>query len=476
MGDRHFGFESFLRRRLPWRRLVVGRVATRPNAARGESASLPGAGGHVRRDTWIVTAFLTVFVGALSLVATETPRANESLQHLGGEYFNIARALVDGRGFSDPFAERTGPTAWMPPLYSFLLAAILGVVKTRALTASVVIFLRSASHVAIGLVIYRIARRRAACIPAWVAVAFYVVWLAVFIDWTFYLTHDVWLLASCTLGILIAIDRYDADGRTHSLAWGFGMGALLLASPVLASAAALAGGVALAIRRPGLRHWACAFGLAAAIGAPWAVRNRVVLHAYVPVKSNLYYDIYNANFSDDDGVWDQASMAAHPYASRAERFAYAKEGEIAYLARFREAFWKAMPSRWPEYARKVGNRLLAETVVYPPLLGDERGLHLFALRVIYPLPFVGSLLGLALPSRHRRFLTACAIFTGAYCGAYALVGFYVRYILPLTPILVITCFCGFDALVLQIAALRRGSRRVAGDRPDERLTSTPVEP
>ena len=29
--------------------------------------------------------------------------------HLGAEYYNIARAMVAGRGFADPFAEQTGP-------------------------------------------------------------------------------------------------------------------------------------------------------------------------------------------------------------------------------------------------------------------------------------------------------------------------------------------------------------------------------
>ena len=40
--------------------------------------------------------------------------------HLGGEYYNIAKAIVAGKGFSDPFNGATGPTAWMPPLYPFI--------------------------------------------------------------------------------------------------------------------------------------------------------------------------------------------------------------------------------------------------------------------------------------------------------------------------------------------------------------------
>src|SRR5690242_3361476 len=43
--------------------------------------------------------------------------ANDN-QHLGTatEYAHIARSLVRGKGFADPFGRPTGPTAWMPPI------------------------------------------------------------------------------------------------------------------------------------------------------------------------------------------------------------------------------------------------------------------------------------------------------------------------------------------------------------------------
>src|SRR5262245_64453183 len=44
---------------------------------------------------------------------------------LGGEYINIARSLVAGEGFSHPFGEATGPTAWQPPVLPALLACAL---------------------------------------------------------------------------------------------------------------------------------------------------------------------------------------------------------------------------------------------------------------------------------------------------------------------------------------------------------------
>src|SRR5258708_21828049 len=43
-------------------------------------------------------------------------------RHLGGESFNMARSMVAGEGFSHPFDQPTGPTAWQPPLLPILLA------------------------------------------------------------------------------------------------------------------------------------------------------------------------------------------------------------------------------------------------------------------------------------------------------------------------------------------------------------------
>ena len=48
----------------------------------------------------------------------------DSRNHLGAEYDCIAQAIRAGRGFSDPFHEPTGPTAWMPPVMPYLMAGI----------------------------------------------------------------------------------------------------------------------------------------------------------------------------------------------------------------------------------------------------------------------------------------------------------------------------------------------------------------
>src|ERR1700689_238443 len=52
------------------------------------------------------------------------PRQAVSVVPFLFESGNIAHSLATGQGFASPFRVNTGPTAWMPPVYPLLLAAI----------------------------------------------------------------------------------------------------------------------------------------------------------------------------------------------------------------------------------------------------------------------------------------------------------------------------------------------------------------
>ncbi len=40
----------------------------------------------------------------------------------GWEMGRVARSIAMGQGFSNPYGGNTGPTAWEPPLYPYLMA------------------------------------------------------------------------------------------------------------------------------------------------------------------------------------------------------------------------------------------------------------------------------------------------------------------------------------------------------------------
>src|SRR6202140_2096069 len=42
----------------------------------------------------------------------------------GWETGRVARSIATGRGFSSPYSEPTGPTALIPPVYTYLVAGV----------------------------------------------------------------------------------------------------------------------------------------------------------------------------------------------------------------------------------------------------------------------------------------------------------------------------------------------------------------
>ena len=67
----------------------------------------------------------------MTLAHTYRIRGYDDHFNFGFEAGRIAEALVTGFGYSDPFANvvlaHTGPTAWLPPVYPLLVAAVFRV-------------------------------------------------------------------------------------------------------------------------------------------------------------------------------------------------------------------------------------------------------------------------------------------------------------------------------------------------------------
>ncbi len=55
----------------------------------------------------------------------------------GWEMGSIGRSLAAGEGFSSPFGAPTGPTAWEPPLYPYLIAGVFKVFGIYSLASAV---------------------------------------------------------------------------------------------------------------------------------------------------------------------------------------------------------------------------------------------------------------------------------------------------------------------------------------------------
>src|SRR6267154_2116313 len=78
----------------------------------------------------------------------------------GWEMGSIGRSLAAGEGFSSPFGEFTGPTAWEPPLYPFLIAGVFKIFGIYSLASAVVLLVINSVFSALTCIpIFLIARR-----------------------------------------------------------------------------------------------------------------------------------------------------------------------------------------------------------------------------------------------------------------------------------------------------------------------------
>ena len=73
---------------------------------------------------WIVLVALALRLMVMSCLYPERTDPARDHWRCGGEAGRIARSIAQGEGFSNPLFGKTGPTAWLAPVFPYLLAAI----------------------------------------------------------------------------------------------------------------------------------------------------------------------------------------------------------------------------------------------------------------------------------------------------------------------------------------------------------------
>lgn len=385
---------------------------------------------------------------------------------LGAEYFNIARSLVRGQGYANPFFDQTGPTAWMPPVYPVLLAGLLWACDDEPDAVMVVIlFLQTCVLAGTGLLVLALARPKPWLGAAASAVVFFVFLLSNF-HLYFQSTHDCWV-------VLLALDLVVAglcwwrplDGRKTAVGWGLVGGFCAQMSPV----AGFAWGMSSLVLAWRQRAWS-RFGVAVLAGglalAPWTIRNYAVFGRLVPVKSNAAYELYQSQCLQPDGLLHRTTFRTHPYASPGrERQQYRALGEMAFLDRKRELFRQAVAADPLDFLDRAACRFLGATLWYEPMDPAWEARHPWSLwysRLTHPLPFLGLLLlvlATAWQPLHRFQWVGIGVYL-FYLLPYIAISYYERYAVPLLGVKVLLVLWAADRL----RTLAFGPRAQAGGR------------
>jgi 4-amino-4-deoxy-L-arabinose transferase-like glycosyltransferase len=292
---------------------------------------------------WIVRE-LAIFIGRTYRI----PKLDSSFG-FGFETGRIARSIALGQGFSSPFQPTTGPTAWLAPLYPYLLAGVFKVFGVYTIKSAIVILsINSIFSALTVLVVYRIAKRtfgpRAALWAGWLAALFPYAWYWA-IKWAWE-TSLATLILACVflLSMRLAGIEWIQKGKWQFhpqanlrdwLLFGLLWGLIALTNPSLLLWLPFCGLWLLVAQMKTSRnpriffHATLSAVVFIALLCPWTFRNYYVFHRFIPVRGNFGVELRLGNTTDAIGTW---RWWMHPTNNVLEMQKYEQMGEVAYVS------------------------------------------------------------------------------------------------------------------------------------------------
>jgi 4-amino-4-deoxy-L-arabinose transferase-like glycosyltransferase len=387
---------------------------------------------------WLLPLSLLLQVAAIGLLHQYRVRPGHDNFEFGWEMGRVARSIAQGHGFSSPYEGNTGPTAWEPPIYPYLMAGafkLFGIYSR--LSAWVLLTINSLLATLTSIPIYFSARRTFDdTVAKWSAYAWglnpYVWYWS--IHWLWDTTFTPLILACI---FLIALKLQDWHGGSGWIFFGvlFGLGAL--ANPTML----------LFLPFCGLWIWRQRYGrglrsvggvvlsslIFFAVLSPWVIRNYEVFGRFVFLR-----DDFGLQFRLGNGPFADGMLMAYlqPNMNNLELEKFQHMGELAYAnACKRQAFdWvRANPGRFAVISLKrffyYWNGVPRATSSTAPV--DFRTSAFLATSVL-------AIWGLAVALRQKR--TGAWLFAGlllTYPTIYYFVYPHARYRHPIEPELTI---------------------------------------
>src|SRR5581483_376405 len=367
-----------------------------------------------------------------------TPRRDHF--QFGWEMGRLARSIATGHGFSSPTDLPSGPSAWAPPLYPYILAAdfkLFGVYSPAS--AWVILVFNSVFGALTCLILYKIGVRiygaSVGRLAAWT-------W-AVFPYAIYWPTRVVWetSLSAFLLSLALLLTLRLADNTPTPRAWiGFGLlgGIIALTNTALLSMLPFCLIWILYRHRYRPRQLlGAAFCVLTAglVITQWLVRNYEVFGKFVFIRDNLPLEMHEANNDQSAGLWTRNE---HPGNDPEAMRRFQELGEIRYMEEKHQQvqqFVRENPRRFAWFT--------LERIWYfwaaPPQATIVDGYDLIIARhTEFLLAGILAFAGLWLTIRNRKpgwFLLTC--FLIVYPLPYYLVNPFVRYKHPIEPVMIL---------------------------------------
>ena len=253
----------------------------------------------------------------------------------GWEMGRIGQAIALGQGFSSPYGGSTGPTAWEPPLYPYLIGGVFKMFGIYSdASAWVLLSINSLLTALTCISIFFIAHRTMG-----EKVAFWSAWIWALLPYAMYWSvHWVWdtTLAPFLLSVLflVTLKLEDWPGWKGWAILGVLWGISGLCNPSMLSFLPFSGLWAWHRRHqhnlPSLRGVILASFLFFACLSPWLVRNYLTFGKVVFVRDDFGYELRLGNNPGADG---RLMAYLQPNLNNLELQRYRSMGEMAYEER-----------------------------------------------------------------------------------------------------------------------------------------------
>jgi len=280
---------------------------------------------------------------------------------------NVAAALVEGRGFSDPFSGGTGATAWVSPLPVWVEAGVFAVcgVKTAAAAGTLLVLSVLGLAGALALLLSALAPYGAALRTT--AAASFLLYAALLPGSPLQVLSEAWLdllLSAALLWSALAVRR------TAGPRGGAALVAVAFLAPLENAGLAAAVGLVVLLlawqrrRQPrGLVLPLVAAAASALAVAGWAVRNAEALGRFIPLKSNGWFELHLANVDSADGLPRMETVLRRlPFFDVREFQRYSELGEVAYVDSFRAPARAALRADPAHFAGNLLRRIYVAAV------------------------------------------------------------------------------------------------------------------
>jgi 4-amino-4-deoxy-L-arabinose transferase-like glycosyltransferase len=381
-------------------------------------------------------------------------------QPFGYETGRIAKSIAEGHGFSSPLSIDSGPTAWLTPVFPYLLAGLFKIFGVYSYKSALVITLINISFSAFTCIpIFFIGKQvggvGTAAVAAWLWAIFPNAVLMP-IEWIWD-TSMAALAAGLILRATLAIRDSERlrDWIGYGVLWGAG---LMVNAAIFALVPFLFGWLALELRKRS-RSWlqlpAVALILMGVCCVPWTIRNYVEFHKVIPFRSNFGLEFWLGN---NDQVPDTFAGFLHPNDYPPEREKFAQLGEIEYMRQKETEAFQFIRSHPTDTLRFTWRRFIDNWIgMWDPVQDMWHALILTGRLFLAFNLFVSlfGLVGLLLLYRAKNpYAFPIATFPLIYPIVYYITHTSLRYRHPMDPVLMVSV-----AFALTYPALLKARRK-----------------